>query len=75
VFNGHEGFVWKVLALNDGKVISVGSDRTLRVWDVYEKKCLSVVEAHYADVTCLTLLKDGKVISGSVDGVMKMWGL
>ncbi|GAA6051818.1 hypothetical protein JCM3770_004989 [Rhodotorula araucariae] len=57
-------------------VVSGGSDRNVRVWDVATGRCLHVLPGHTSTVRCLRVL-DGRpiAVSGSRDGSIRVWDL
>ena len=49
-------------------IISGSKDRTVRVWNVLEKRQEGVMQEHYRPITCLALTDDNKfIVSGSKD--------
>ncbi|BGP47729.1 hypothetical protein JCM10450v2_003594 [Rhodotorula kratochvilovae] len=57
-------------------VVSGGSDRNVRVWDVATGRCLHVLPGHTSTVRCLRVL-DGRpiAVSGSRDGSIRVWDI
>lgn len=43
-FNGHEGAVWSMSVAKDSRLLATGSaDNTLRIWQVKDGKCVSIL--------------------------------
>lgn len=58
----------------DGKLLAVGyDDCRIRIWEVFQRRCLMVLEGHEDSVKCVTWLPDGKIVSGSDDNSIRMW--
>lgn len=79
---GHSGEVNGVVFVEYGSqqfLVSGGSDKTLRVWDIASGgKSLHVFEdAHRGDVSALAFStqKSASVVSGSADKNLKLWSL
>ncbi|GAA6001079.1 F-box/WD repeat-containing protein [Rhodotorula paludigena] len=58
------------------RVVSGGSDRNVRVWDVRTGRCLHVLPGHTSTVRCLRVL-DGRpiAVSGARDGSIRVWDI
>jgi WD40 repeat protein len=70
---GHRG---KVLALAygpDGRIVTAGADRTVRIWDPGGGPTL-VLRGHEDEVTTTLFTRDGgEVLSSSADGTLRLW--
>ena len=90
IFEGHSGFIWSIINLKvhtkntkaqDSKeeiknlIVSASSDKTIKFWDLEDKRCIKTIFAHDKEITCLGKLKDGNIISGSLDASIKVWKL
>ena len=75
ILTGHTQSVnWCVLTSNHRYIISASSDFTLRVWDIYNRECVAIVEEHTAQVFCCALSHNNQyLISSSADGTVKIW--
>lgn len=66
----------KVIITSDGKkAISASSNKTLKVWNLIEKKQVFVLRGHRDWVTSIALISDDYLISGSKDTTLKVWNL
>jgi WD40 repeat protein len=69
---------WPVLAVSfspDGRrLVTGGTDRTVRVWDVASGKLLRTLTGHSMTVTGVAFLEDGKrIASSSLDHTIRLW--
>ncbi len=74
-FEGHTGFVTTVCLSLDGRFAVSGSwDKTIRLWDTSNGKCLRRLEGHTGTVCFVGLSNDGQfVLSGGEDSSLKLW--
>jgi len=57
---GHDNWVRGVLFHSGGKfILSCADDKTLRVWDFKNKRCMKTLNAHEHFVTSLGVKKNG----------------
>ena len=77
MFSGHTGYVKDAAFSPDGKqVLSAGSDRTVRLWDIDGDKELKRFTKHGDAVIAATFALDGTAtLSGSRDAVVMVWSL
>jgi WD40 repeat protein len=87
VLEGHTGYVTAVAFGEVGGrlVLATGSwDRTIRLWDVAERRCTATLEGHLATVQSLLFLPARKsllgrghprLLSGGADGTLRLWDL
>jgi predicted 2-oxoglutarate/Fe(II)-dependent dioxygenase YbiX len=68
--HGHTGYVWTLVTLSDGRIVSGSRDKTVRVWQ--DGKETQVLHHHQASVTCL-LSHDKQLWSGSRDRELAIW--
>ncbi|CAI9093374.1 OLC1v1028864C1 [Oldenlandia corymbosa var. corymbosa] len=73
-FHGHSGDVLALSWSKNGYLLSSSVDKTARLWQVGNDKCLGVY-AHNNYVTCLDFnpADDDYFISGSIDGKLRIW--
>ena len=75
VLKGHEGAVLDAVTSRDGqKLVSGGSDGTVRVWDLASKKELMCLKGHEGPVRNVVFMRDGsKLLSSGEDGTVRLW--
>lgn len=58
-------------------LVSVSDDKSIRVWDLMERRCVkTIADAHAHFVTCLDLCGRRPLLAtGGVDNVVKVWNL
>ncbi|MCZ6794816.1 MAG: hypothetical protein O7J95_14505 [Planctomycetota bacterium] len=74
-FQGHGAMVQMAAFSPDGKTVaSVGSDKTLRFWNLADGKQIRSVPAHTASVYCLDYSPDGRIVAtAGYSAVIKLW--
>ena len=73
VLKGHTDWVHAVARLDEHRVVSASSDRTLRVWDVASGATLATLEGHTGVVHAVARLDERRVISASWDRTLRVW--
>jgi hypothetical protein len=68
----HQGSVWALTALPDGRLASGGDDGAVRVWDLRSGKVISH-ELHRFYVRALAVLPCGRLASASFDSTVKVF--
>ncbi|KAG0269722.1 hypothetical protein DFQ27_002391 [Actinomortierella ambigua] len=64
------------LVVDQGRLYSASSDKTVKVWDVETLACLATFQGHTGGVNSLTALKGanaGQLATGSSDKTIKIW--
>ena len=69
---GHLDSVQGSEVLEDGRILSYSSDRTLRLWSS-KGEALSVLEGHTGYVYGVKILADGRILSYSEDKSLRLW--
>jgi platelet-activating factor acetylhydrolase IB subunit alpha len=72
---GHDNWVRGLVYHPGGKyLLSASDDKTVRVWDVANKRTYKTLDAHQHFVTSLDFHRTAPfVITGSVDQTAKVW--
>eukprot|EP00050_Salpingoeca_kvevrii_P013089 m.26745 g.26745 ORF g.26745 m.26745 type:complete len:96 (-) comp4655_c0_seq2:228-515(-) len=72
---GHDNWVRALVFHPGGKfLLSCSDDRTVRVWDIAQKRCYKTLEAHAHFVTSIDMHKSAPVVvTGGVDMLAKVW--
>lgn len=73
VLKGHQGGVYALAVLGDGRLASGSSDETIRLRDPASGECSAVFHGHQGGVNALALLGDGRLASGSDDKTIRLW--
>ncbi|XP_022736690.1 protein JINGUBANG-like [Durio zibethinus] len=63
------------LVINDekGLMYSVSWDKSFKIWNVKNQRCLESVKAHDDAVNTLVVSDNGTVYTGSADGLIRIW--
>ncbi|KAL6941875.1 hypothetical protein ACO0QE_003036 [Hanseniaspora vineae] len=77
--SGHEGGVWALTYHKETKLlVSGGTDRTVRVWNMETGCCTHIFRGHTSTVRCLDIFKHNNeyhIVSGSRDSTLHVWKL
>jgi len=71
---GHALPIASVHVLKKERAVSVGEDRTLRVWKISEESQL-ILRGHSASIDCVCMLDEQTYFSGSQDGSLCLWSI
>jgi WD40 repeat protein len=74
-FEGHTDSVYTVAFAPNGRILSGGADKTIRVWDVESKKEIGKFAEHTGYVMALVVLPNGRIMSASKDATARLWEL
>jgi WD40 repeat protein len=70
---GHSDYIWCMLQLADGRIISGSKDCKIKIWESGSGNCVKTLIGHQDIVQCIFQLQDGRVVSGSNDHSIKVW--
>lgn len=71
---GHRGIVTRLVVLADGRLVSSGDDRTVRVWDPARPDAFPIVlRGLPGPVADMAALGDGRLALAGADGAMTIW--
>jgi WD40 repeat protein len=72
---GHTVAVFKLVFSGDGTwLYSASGDQTIRIWDVRERRCLTVLRGSSDEINSLALSPDGATLASACkDGVIALW--
>ena len=70
--DGHEGEIFCLIELLDGRIASGSSDWSIKIWDVKNKICVQTLIGPNA-ILSLTQMNDGRLISGCADKSIYLW--
>jgi predicted 2-oxoglutarate/Fe(II)-dependent dioxygenase YbiX len=68
---GHSQSVLGLASADDGRLVSVSRDRTLRVWDLTLRCCDALLHPHEGAILCVHAWQ-GHVVSGAADGTIAL---
>ncbi|KDP31001.1 hypothetical protein JCGZ_11377 [Jatropha curcas] len=61
------------LAVHGGLIYSVSWDKSFKIWNVKNNRCLESLLAHQDAVNTLAVSDNGTVYTGSADGFIRVW--
>lgn len=70
--NTHSDWVFDVIELKDGTLLSCSRDKMIKQWTV-QGECLRNFSGHSRDVNCLMEKDDSVLLSGSYDKLLNVW--
>eukprot|EP00276_Gloeochaete_wittrockiana_P020906 CAMPEP_0184347786 /NCGR_PEP_ID=MMETSP1089-20130417/22356_1 /TAXON_ID=38269 ORGANISM="Gloeochaete wittrockiana, Strain SAG46.84" /NCGR_SAMPLE_ID=MMETSP1089 /ASSEMBLY_ACC=CAM_ASM_000445 /LENGTH=331 /DNA_ID=CAMNT_0026679099 /DNA_START=35 /DNA_END=1030 /DNA_ORIENTATION=+ len=75
VLEGHDHFVQEVALSSDGQyALSCSWDKTMRLWDINERKCIRLFNGHTDDILSVAFSRDNRfILSGSRDKSVRLW--
>ena len=72
---GHSSYVWKLIQIESGELISCSDDKSIKIWDLGSQDCIITLEGHTDLVRSVKMARNGELISCSRDGTIKRWDL
>ena len=76
IFFGHTKKITEILIFpNNNFFASASKDKTIKIWDVRNEKCIKTLKGHTESILAMVLSKEKKIISGGGDCVLKVWDI
>ena len=75
VLIGHKNGIFSICKINENMIASASCDKTVRLWDLQNKKCIHIFEGHTSFVWSVVKLTDNKIASASSDKTIKIWDI
>jgi WD40 repeat protein len=74
---GHGHRVTDVSVTSNGRrAVSVSWDKTLRVWDLENGRCLHTLKGHFDRINAVSITPDGsRAVTGGSDTILRVWDL
>ena len=74
---GHEGgyYILGLYELGNGHLVSASEDKTIRLWNTEEGKCLQIFKGNEGNVNAILEHSSGDLISGSWDKTNRVWNV
>ena len=69
--HGHEAFIYSLAVLPDGKFVSSGEDRTVRIWQ--DSSCIQTITLPAVSVWSVATSSSGDIIAGSSDKLARIF--
>lgn len=70
---GHNGPVFALALLPNGRMVTGSRDCTGAVWDIRSRTCEATLRGHVSPIECVVGMVDGTLITGDGHGCLKMW--
>lgn len=70
--NEHLGYIWKLMQLGDGRLVSSGRDKVIRIWNA-EGKVEQELKGHANSILSMAQLPNGNLVTGSRDSTIRIW--
>ena len=67
---GHSSFIYALAVAND-RIISVGEDKCIKVWDF--KECIQTIPYPCDSIWCISISSDGDFLVGGSDGQLRVF--
>ena len=71
----HKGRINVLIKLKDGRIVSGGQDKLIKVWDINSKESLMTLEGHQSMIWSVNEINGNKLISGASDKRALIWDL
>jgi WD40 repeat protein len=75
-FEGHKGWIYGIDYIDNDLFCTSGHDKTIRIWNVHQKKAVKLIIAHSDNINCVfslyKYLGNHVILTGSTDKNMKL---
>ena len=71
--SSHLSDINSICLLNDGRLASASSDRTIRLFDLSTYENVLTLSGHTHAVTYITQIDNGDLVSSGYDGELNFW--
>ena len=69
------GVIWGLCELASGELVTGSRDKTIRIWNIKDKKCTHILHGHSNYILCVKEHSTGRLLSGGYDGCLRIWNL
>ena len=69
VMSGHTKIITSLILLTENKLVSGSEDKTIKIWDIKNRQCLSTITGNYESIQSLLKLNDNTIAAGSYDTI------
>ena len=69
VMSGHTKKITSLILLTDNKLVSGSEDKTIKIWDIKNRQCISTITGNYESIQSLLKLNDNTIVAGSHDTI------
>ena len=66
-------YLFNILFLAVCALISAGSDKTLKQWDLESSRCIRTLKGHTSPIQCISAVDAHRVLSGDGSGSVLLW--
>lgn len=73
--NLSEADIGELSLIEETKLVSCSSDKTIKIWNLNRDGSARTIEAHSDSVFCIHFLSNKKLASGSFDKTIKIWDM
>ncbi|MGD2279395.1 MAG: hypothetical protein PVH45_04815, partial [Candidatus Omnitrophota bacterium] len=77
ILMGHEKDVIGIAELPDGRIVTAGKDRKIKIWNLKTKSVSEIQppKGRNIPISSFAVLPDGRIVAGSEDGSVSVWNL
>ena len=69
VMSGHTKIITSLVLLTENKLASGSEDKTIKLWDIKSRQCLSTITGNYESIQSLLKIDDNTLAAGSHDTI------